>query len=74
MFWKKITNFSKTQILYVSGNHNISVAPYGWKTFKLENEHKRQVGNNQVAKCKRNVQFQIWMNDLPSIFTYGRET
>ena len=32
---KKITNFSKTKVLYVSRNLNISVALYGWKTFKL---------------------------------------
>ena len=32
---KKITNFSKTQVLYVSRNLNISVALYGCKAFKL---------------------------------------
>ena len=50
---KKTIVFSKTQILYVSGNPNVSVALYGWKTFKLETEHKRQDGNYQIAKCKR---------------------
>ena len=33
--FEKITNFSKTQVLYVSRNLNILVALYGWRACKL---------------------------------------
>ena len=59
---------SKTQISIVLRYLNISIALYRCKTLKLKTEHKRQVGRYQLAKCKKNVHLQIWVNDLPSIF------
>ena len=72
-FQKKNHLFSKTQILYNSRNLNISVALYGWKTFKLETEHCSQVGHHQLGKRKENVQFQIWvMIYLPFLHMGGK--
>ena len=38
---------------------------------KLNTSVKLDIMNRQ--NVKKNVQFQICVNDLPSIFTYGRE-
>ena len=65
--------FSKTQTLYVLRNPNNSVALYGWKIFKMETGHERQVGYYQLPKHKEKVLFQIWVDDFPFILECGRE-